>query len=409
MFSRSRNTVSLTNLSAETKNEDFGNSSIVSLSKSIIIQAISSEASDIHIEPNCENVKIRFRIDGMLYEYMEFSAEIYPMVCARFKILAGMDVTEKRKPQDGKILFNYCDNDYDCRAATIPTIYGEKIVIRILSNNKKKISLQELGFDDAGIENIAEMLNRPYGIILVTGPTGSGKSTTIYSMINLIDKSRKNIMTIEDPVEYSIDGVNQVNICNKTGLTFANGLRSILRQDPDVLMVGEIRDEETAEIAVRAAITGHLVLSTLHTNDSTSSLMRLVDMGIPNYLASDAVTGIIAQRLVRKICMFCREESFIDMKTLHIPSLEAEGKIKVYKGKGCSKCNYTGYRGRTVVYECNKIDEKKRIIIQNSKTVEEMRKHNFESGMRTLAENCLDLVKNGITTIEELNRVISNQ
>lgn len=383
------------------------NSPIVSLSRSIIIRAICMEASDIHIEPCADYVKVRFRIDGMLYEYMKMPKEIYPMVCARIKVLAGIDVTEKRKPQDGKIVFSYSGSDYDFRLATIPTFYGEKIVIRILNNTRNKTSLPELGFDKTGIKVIGEMLDYPYGMILVSGPTGSGKSTTIYSMLNSMNKLKKNIMTIEDPVEYSIEGVNQVNVCSKTGITFSSGLRSVLRQDPDVIMIGEIRDEETARTAVRAAITGHLVLSTLHTNDSTSSAIRLVDMGVPAYLASDAMVGIIAQRLVRKICVFCREEILPDEETSKIMDLDA--KEKIYMGKGCAKCNYTGYKGRTVVYECNKIDAEKKMIIQNSKTVEEMRRRNFEAGMNTLKENCLKLVRSGVTTFEEYKRITADQ
>jgi len=385
------------------KERNSENSPIISLSRSIIIRAICMEASDIHFEPCADYVKVRFRIDGMLHEHMNMPSEIYPMVCARIKVLAGIDVTEKRKPQDGKIAFSYSRSEYDFRLATIPTIYGEKMVIRILSNTMNKTSLEELGFDKAGVKAVKEMLAHPYGIILVTGPTGSGKSTTLYSMLNSMDKLKKNIMTIEDPVEYSIEGVCQVNVSSKTGLDFHNGLRSVLRQDPDVIMIGEIRDEETARTAVRAAITGHLVLSTLHTNDSTSSVVRLVDMGVPAYLASDAIVGIIAQRLIRKICIFCREECLPGDEASKTMNLEA-GEM-IYKGKGCPRCNYTGYKGRTAVYECNRIHGEKKMMIQSSKTVEDMRRKNFEAGMRTLKECCIELVRNGVTTFEEYKRI----
>jgi len=379
------------------------NSPIIRLTTSIIIRAICSEASDIHIEPFEDSINVRFRIDGVLNEYINLPKKIYPMVCTRIKVMAKMNIAEKRIPQDGKINFHYNNSNYDFRVSTLPTVHGEKIVIRILYNKRNKISLTKLGFDTDGIKFIKNMLNYSHGIILVTGPTGSGKSTTLYSMINSLNKLEKNIITIEDPVEFSLDGINQVNVSNKAGLSFAEGLRSILRQDPDVIMIGEIRDEETAKIAVRAAITGHLVLSTLHTNDSSTSVLRLIDMGIPPYLVCDALIGVVAQRLVRKICPYCKEEYEADEDTLKNMAL-APGE-KLFRGKGCSKCNGTGYKGRTVIYEYNKIDSTKKSIIQNSKNIEEIRKYDFKSGMKNLEENCRSLVKSGITTFEEFNRI----
>jgi type IV pilus assembly protein PilB len=369
------------------------NSPIIKLTNSIIIRAICSEASDIHLEPFEEYVNVRFRIDGVLCEYIKLPKKIFPMVCTRIKVMSKLDITERRAPQDGKINFCYNNTNYDFRVSILPVVYGEKIVIRILYNEGDKIGLNKLGFDKDGIEFIKAMLNYSHGIILITGPTGSGKSTTLYSMLNSLNKSEKNIITIEDPVEYSLKGINQVNVCNKTGLSFAEGLRTILRQDPDVIMIGEIRDEETAKIAIRAAITGHLVLATLHTNDSSSSVLRLMDMGIPSYLVCDALIGIIAQRLIRKICPYCKEEYKPGEKT------------KSYKGRGCPKCNGTGYKGRTVIYEYNRIDNVKKGIIQNSKDIEELRRHNFESGMKNLQENCWPLVLKGITTLDEFNRI----
>ena len=381
-------------------------SPVISLTKSIIIRAICMDASDIHLEPCEDNVKVRFRIDGVLCEYMRMPQNAYLKVCSRIKIMAGIDITEKRVPQDGKIQMSYNGLKYDFRLSTLPTVYGEKIVIRILYSKKSRRLLDELGFDPEGISFIKDMLEHQHGIVLVTGPTGSGKSTTLYSMLSSMNSKEKNILTIEDPVEFSIEGINQVGVCNKTGVTFASGLRSLLRQDPDVIMIGEIRDEETAKIAVRAAITGHLVLSTLHTNDSASSILRLIDMGVPAYLVSEAVIGIIAQRLVRKICLFCREEFPAAKETAEVLGVR-EGE-KIFRGTGCSKCNGTGYSGRTVVYEYNRIDSSKKAIIRVCPDLEEIRSHNFENGMNRMEENCRELVKNGITTLEEFQRITMN-
>ncbi|MGE5627469.1 MAG: GspE/PulE family protein [Solirubrobacterales bacterium] len=377
------------------ESESLMDSPVIRLTSSIIVRAVCSRASDIHLEPFKDHVKVRYRVDGMLREYINVPKKIYPLVCTRIKVMAGMNITEKRIPQDGKMNFTYNDSSYDFRISTLPVVYGEKIVIRILYSSREKIELNDLGFDIEGENFIRGILGNSHGIILVTGPTGSGKSTTLYSMINTLDKTRKNIVTIEDPVEFSLSGVNQVNVNNKTGLTFAEGLRSILRQDPDVIMIGEIRDEETAKIAVRAALTGHLVISTLHTNDSASSVLRLIDMGVPPYLVCDAMIGTIAQRLVRKICPYCKEEIKSDFYELK----------KSYRGAGCLKCSRTGYIGRTVIYEFSKMDEARKRIIQSSGDVQELRRYNIKSGMKTIQENCRELVKTGITTLEEYNRL----
>lgn len=369
----------------------------IKITNLIINKAIKQKASDIHFEPFEESVKVRMRIDGDLYEHIKIPKQVYNAVCTSIKVESGMDISKKFVPQDGKM--NWIDNNkkYNLRVSSIPTIYGEKLVARILYNNKDLIHLDKLGFEDDNI--IRNLLLKNRGIILITGPTGSGKSTTLYALIEEMDKIKKNIITIEDPVEYRISGVNQINVNNKAGLTFARGLRSVLRQDPDVIMIGEIRDEETAEIAVRAAITGHTVLSTLHTYDSISSILRLIDMKVPNYLAADAISAVIAQRLVRKICDNCKvsyEPNEWERKKLGL----REGE-KIFKGIGCEKCSNTGYKGRTVVYEVLELDERHRRIIQSNKNIDLLREFCSKNGMTFLSENCKTLVRRGITTYEQ--------
>jgi type IV pilus assembly protein PilB len=381
----------------------FESSPVVKISNSIIEQAINKRASDVHMEPFEENAIIRYRIDGVLHENYTMPKSLYFSICTRMKIEANMDIAEKRIPQDGKIQFRHKNLNYDLRVSTLPTLYGEKLAVRILYREEKLMSLNSLGFDNSGIKNILNCLNSGHGMILATGPTGSGKTTTLYSMINEIDNKHKNIVSIEDPSEIFLKGVNQVNVNNKAGLTFASGLRSILRQDPDVVMVGEIRDAETAQIAVRAAITGHLVLSTLHTNDSASSITRLIDMGVPSYLLADSLIACIAQRLVRKICSFCKSE--------YKPSederfrLEIEPDAFIYQGKGCVFCNNTGYRYRTVVYEMLEINTEIKHLIGSGKGAEEIRNLNIKNGISTIANNGKELVKQGITSYEEFVRL----
>jgi type IV pilus assembly protein PilB len=388
------------------RNQQYEDSPVISLTRSILIRAICMQASDIHLEPCEDHVKVRFRIDGVLCEYMRMPHNAYSKVCSRIKVMAEMDITEKRLPQDGKINMNYNGSGYDFRLSTLPTVYGEKMVIRILYSLKGRATLEGLGFGREGAAFIRDMLGSQHGIILVTGPTGSGKSTTLYAMLSSLNSLEKNILTIEDPVEFSIEGINQVGVCSKTGLTFASGLRSLLRQDPDVIMIGEIRDEETARIAVRAAITGHLVLSTLHTNDAVSAVLRLIDMGVPNYLVSEALIGIIAQRLVRRICPGCREELSPTAEEASLLGL-CEGD-KMYSGRGCPRCGGTGYSGRTVVYEYIRIDRDKKAAIREGIDAGAVRRENFECGVKGLAERCGELVRSGITTIEEYRRVTMN-
>jgi type IV pilus assembly protein PilB len=377
-------------------------SSSIKLTNSLINSAINQAASDIHIEPFQDDVLVRFRVDGVINEFITLPKNVYNMVCTRIKITAFMDISEKRKPQDGKISYIFSNKNYDLRVSTLPTVYGEKIVIRILNRSNEMKSLDSLGFYKKDVELIKSMIQKSSGIIIVTGPTGSGKTTTLYSMLNNLNKKEKNITSIEDPVEYTISNINQVNVNTKSGVTFAEGLRSILRQDPDVMMIGEIRDEETAQIAIRAAITGHLVITTLHTNDAAESILRLEDMGIPRYFIQDALISIIAQRLVRKICPHCIEAySPLEYEKSH---MDLRVHDKLYKGKGCSRCNNTGYKGRTVIYEIMDAVKLKEGI-KNKNSTEEIRKYNLNNGMTSIVYNCAQLVKKGITTYEELLKI----
>ncbi|MBA5850635.1 type II/IV secretion system protein [Clostridium sp. cel8] len=359
----------------------FINSPVVKAVNYIIERAVNERASDIHIEPFENDVNIRFRIDGSILNYTRIPKRIYSSICTRIKIMGDMNIAEKRIPQDGKISFSIGRKNYDIRVSILPTVYGEKIVLRILYKDKKILNLEKLGFLSQDADKIIEMASRPSGIILVVGPTGSGKSTTIYSLLNNMDKERKNIVSIEDPVEYTIEGVNQVNVNNKVGVNFASGLRAILRQDPDVIMVGEIRDEETASIAVKAAITGHLVLSTLHTKNAKEAVLRLESMGVPSYFIKDALIGVISQRLVKKLCMNCRKMCKNNSKNI----FNKDVNDIVYKNEGCSKCNYTGYIGRTVLYEISFIDH-----------------GNID--INTIRNNSENLINNGITSIDEINK-----
>lgn len=382
------------------------NSPVIKLTNSIINGAIRRGASDIHFEPFEDEAIVRYRIDGILHKYMSIPKEVYPSVCTRIKIQSSMDIADRRMPQDGKIQFKTINSVYDLRVSSLPTMYGEKIVIRILYKNDELMSLSALGFDIRGCDKIERFLKSNHGIILVTGPTGSGKTTTLYSMLNTMNKKDKNVLTIEDPVEYTIKGINQVSINTKAGLTFSSGLRSILRQDPNVIMIGEIRDEETAEIAVRAAITGHLVISTLHTNDAASSILRLIDMGVPNYLVADSLLLCIAQRLVRVICSSCKEQyepSYKEKIDLHLQKDE-----QLYRGKGCLHCNDTGYKYRTAVYEIMQVDENLRRLIIDEKSADKIRDYNEKLGMINLDDFSKDLVRRGITTYEEYLKLSSS-
>ena len=373
----------------------------------IIADAVRKEASDIHIEPYEKKLRIRYRIDGILHEFFTPPLKLKNAIVSRIKIMSHLDIAERRIPQDGRIKIKLQDNkEIDIRVSTLPTIFGEKVVMRILDKSSLKLDLKTLGFEERELRVFREVINKPYGMILVTGPTGSGKTTTLYSALSELNKPDVNISTAEDPVEYNIEGINQVNIREDIGLTFAAALRSFLRQDPDIILVGEIRDLETAEIAVKAALTGHLVLSTLHTNDASSTIVRLVDMGIEPFLVSTSLLLIVAQRLVRKICLNCKEEVKIEKKALISMGVEEEevDDFKVFKGKGCEECNGTGYKGRTALYEVLKVSQDIKELINKGGTAYQIQQVAIKEGMKTLREAGLLKVKQGITTLEEVGR-----
>lgn len=341
---------------ADTSDDEYvNNSPVVKLINSLIRQAVKADASDIHIEPFEDRVRIRFRTDGELHEVLNLSSHTHSAIVTRIKVMAEMDIAEKRLPQDGRIEIILDSGAIDMRISVLPTVYGEKIVIRILNRGNFLKTKSELGFTDSNLKIFDSIMETPYGIVLITGPTGSGKSTTMYAYLNELNKINKNIVTVEDPVEYKIEGINQVQVNPKIGLSFSGGLRSILRQDPDIIMIGEIRDAETAEIAVRAAITGHLVLSTIHKNNAPSTVIRLQDMGIKPFLIAASLKGVLAQRLVKKICCNCKtkyQAGEIEKNLLKIKS-----DAILYKGTGCPKCYYTGYKGRIAIHEAMKIDK----------------------------------------------------
>ena len=379
---------------------DVVNNPSVRLVDSIVKEAIPYRASDIHIEPFEKTVKVRYRIDGDLQERAEFPAAAYSAIAARIKIMAGMDIAERRIPQDGRINLVVGGREYDFRISSLPTMYGEKFVIRVLDRSAFRFTREDLGFTEAEGAVLDKMLSRPHGIILLTGPTGCGKSTTLYAFLKEINKPNVNIVTVEDPVEYVMGGINQTQVNPKANMTFAVALRSILRQDPDIIMVGEMRDEETAEIAVRAAITGHLVFSTLHTNDAPGSITRLEDMGVEDYLLADALVGAIAQRLVKRLCPACRKKSKTTQEETELLGLTEP--TSIFRPQGCQFCNGTGYKGRIAVHEMMYINENMRAAIMQEKNLERLREIARENGMVTLFQSCRGLVLKGVTSIQEL-------
>lgn len=385
--------------------DDIKNAPAVRLVDSIIKNAIELRASDIHIEPFEKYIRIRYRIDGQLQEVLKPAKETLAALVTRIKILSDLNIAERRIPQDGRILTKVDNKEVDLRVSILPTVHGEKVVIRILSRDNFMIGKSNLGMNDEELQKLSRILKNPYGIILVTGPTGSGKSTTLYTILSDLNSADKNIITVEDPVEYMLEGVNQVNVNTKAGLTFAAGLRSILRQDPDIIMIGEIRDGETAEIATRAAITGHLVVSTLHTNDAPSSVLRLVDMGIEPYLVATSIAGVISQRLVRKICPQCDSIYNATSYEKKLLGIEPHEELKLHRGQGCVYCSNTGYVGRTGVYEIMEITRQHRDYIMENKNSEGLRDISLENGMKTLNMSCRELVIKGITTVDELVRI----
>lgn len=382
------------------KSDDVINNPSVRLVDSIIKEAIPYRASDIHIEPFEKKIKVRYRIDGDLQERAEFPSESYHAIAARIKIMSGMNIAEHRIPQDGRINMTIGGKEYDFRVSSLPTVFGEKFVIRILDKTSFHFSREELGFTPEENEVIDKILALPHGIILLTGPTGCGKSTTLYSFLKEINEPTVNIVTVEDPVEYTMAGINQTQVNVKANMTFAAALRSILRQDPDVIMIGEIRDEETAEIAVRAAITGHLVFSTLHTNDAPGAIVRLEDMGIKDYLVSDALSGVIAQRLVKRLCPACKKKGKTTPKEMEILGIDEP--ITISRPQGCQFCNNTGYKGRVAVHEIMHMTENMRDAVSRQKNLAELRKLSIDNGMTPLWNSCRSLVIKGVTSIQEL-------
>lgn len=385
--------------------EDVNNSPIVQLVKNLIEQAVRQRSSDIHIEPMERQVRIRYRIDGSLYEKATYSIRLLPAMVARIKIIGGMDIAEKRKPQDGRITQIVDRQEFDIRVSILPTVYGEKIVMRLTSKNALTRSKSQLGLKDRDLKKFDHILSNPHGILLVTGPTGSGKSTTLYTALSELNKEDVNIITVEDPVEANIDGINQVQVNNKADLTFASALRSILRQDPDIIMIGEIRDQETASIAVQASITGHLVVSTLHTNSAASTITRLTDMGLEPYLIADATVGVIAQRLVRRLCPECKKPKKADADDLELLGLEQGGDVTIYEPCGCAKCDGTGFKGRIGVYEIMEVTQPLKSIISKNGDVEAIKDKALEEGMNTLRMSATEYVMEGITSVSEMIKV----
>lgn len=385
--------------------EDVNNSPIVQLVKGMIDQAVRQRSSDIHIEPMERQVRIRYRIDGALYEKATYSIRLLPAIVARIKIIGGMDISEKRKPQDGRITQIVDRKEFDIRVSILPTVYGEKIVMRLTSKNALTREKSQLGLKPDELKKFDHILRNPHGILLVTGPTGSGKSTTLYTALSELNKEDVNIITVEDPVEANIDGINQVQVNTKANLTFASALRSILRQDPDIIMIGEIRDQETASIAVQASITGHLVVSTLHTNSAASTITRLADMGIEPYLIADSTIGVIAQRLVRRLCPECKRKKKADAEELELLMLEPDADVTIYEPCGCPKCDGTGFKGRIGVYEIMEVTQPLKSIISKKGSAEDIKNKALEEGMNTLRMSATKYVLEGITSVQEMMRV----
>ncbi len=385
-------------------NDDVSNSPIVQLVNGMLEQAVRQRASDIHIEALEKKVRVRYRIDGSLYERITYNIKLLPAIVARLKITGGMDISEKRKPQDGRITTFVDGREYDIRVSILPTVFGEKVVMRITNKNALTKDKSELGFPAYELERFDHILKNPHGIILVTGPTGSGKSTTLYTALSELNTEAVNIITVEDPVEANVAGINQVQTNVKAGLTFASALRSILRQDPDIIMIGEIRDGETAQIAVQASITGHLVVSTLHTNSAASTVTRLADMGIPPYMIADSTVGIIAQRLVRRLCPKCKRPRLANQEELELLLLEGH-EVTIYEPAGCPACDNNGYRGRIGVYEIMEVTPEVKKIIAKGGDAEQIKQAALVDGMHTLRMAATDYVLQGITSISEMIKV----
>ncbi len=394
-------------LEEEILREDVNSSPVVMLVNSLVEQAVRQRASDIHVEAEPDRVRVRCRVDGVLYTTATYSLRLLSAIVARIKIISGLDISEKRKPQDGRFSITVDRREYDVRVSMLPTVYGEKCVMRL--NQKKALTHNKktLGLCDDDMAKFDKILSYPNGIVLVTGPTGSGKSTTLYTALSELNSDMVNIVTVEDPVEANIEGINQVQVNVKAELTFANALRSILRQDPDIIMIGEIRDSETASIAVQASITGHLVVSTLHTNDTASSVTRLLDMGVESYLIADSTVGIIAQRLVRRLCPNCRKErTLLEHEADYMGLSAAErARARIFEPVGCQRCNGTGYYGRIGVYEIMEITPKLRGMIAGRASTDALRDAAIGEGMLTLKQAVQRLVLDGTTSLTEMHRI----
>jgi len=382
---------------------------IIRIANTIIQQAIRDNASDIHVEPDKRSLRVRYRIDGVLHEVMPLPKYIDKPLISRYKILAGMDIAERRIPQDGRIPIRMDNKDYDLRVSCLPTVNGEKIVMRILDKSSVLIGLNKLGFTPEVQAKVEELVSQPNGMFLSTGPTGSGKTTTQYSILHKLNSPERNIITIEDPVEYQLSGIAQVQVHKKAGLTFASALRAFLRQDPDIIMVGEMRDIETASIAVEASLTGHLVLSTLHTNDAPSAVIRMVDMGVEPYLVSATVIGVLAQRLGRKVCANCKKPYQVpagDLRRFGFKPTNPEEMVTLYRGEGCEACRGTGYKGRIGIYELMEVNDEIAELIVHRAPLADIREAAKANGMRELREDGLEKVLQGITTPDEVMRVV---
>ena len=387
--------------------DDTSDSPVIRLVNLMFSQAVRDKASDIHIEPYQNSLKIRQRLDGILYDMLSPPKHVQSALISRIKVMANLNIAEKRLPQDGRIELKVGNKEVDIRVSTLPTAFGERVVLRLLDKSSVLLSLTDLGMPDDRFAPFQEQIQAAHGIVLVTGPTGSGKTTTLYAALTSINKTDINIITVEDPIEYRINGIGQVQVNPKIDLTFASGLRSIVRQDPDVILVGEIRDSETAQIAIQSALTGHLVFSTLHTNDSASAITRLIDMGIEPFLIASSINAILAQRLVRIICSHCKESYIPDpdaIKKLGLSNEEMEGKV-VYRGKGCAKCHHTGYKGRCGIFELLIMNQRMKHLVLTTANSNDIKEQGIKNGMITLRRDGADKVFNGITTIEEVFRV----
>lgn len=401
-YAREREDLAAKLAEGDLSSQDVQSSPVVQLVTSMVEQAARQRASDIHIEAKEDSVRVRFRIDGSLYEKFTYSIHLLPAIMARLKIIGGMDIAEKRKPQDGRFTILVDKREYDIRVSVLPTVYGEKCVMRLAQKKALTRNKSELGFSPSELQAFDDILKNPNGILLVTGPTGSGKSTTLYTALSELNKEDVNIVTVEDPVEANIDGINQVQVNVKADLTFASALRSILRQDPDIIMIGEIRDGETAQIAVQASITGHLVVSTLHTNSAAGSISRLINMGVEGYLLADSLVGIIAQRLVRRLCPYCKKPHSITDTERRIMGIRADVNPEIYEPVGCERCDNTGYSGRIGIYEIMKITPPLKELISKNASVSELKQMGMREGMHTLRQSATMLVIKGITSVHEM-------